>query len=134
MELDCAGSNSWHALVYDDEDSEIRHLGGTFYASFQDTIDAVREQIDEAIERRAWAIEEVGRERHREPLRLNIADLCSRIHRAAELHPEGPSLAALVEEVGEVARAMQDDPARLAEELLDVAVVALRWHMQEVVR
>lgn len=57
-----------------------------------------------------------------------------RIHRAAELHPEGPSLEALVEEVGEVARAMQDSPERLAEELLDVAVVALRWHMQEVGR
>lgn len=53
---------------------------------------------------------------------------------AAELHPERPSLAALVEEVGEVARAMQDSPERLAEELLDVAVVALRWHMQEVRR
>lgn len=61
---------------------------------------------------------------------LDIKALCDRIQRAAEIHPEGPSLAALVEEVGEVARAMQDSPDRMGEELLDVAVVALRWHME----
>ena len=70
----------------------------------------------------------------RRALPLDLADLCRRIHRANELHPEGPSLAALGEEFGEVCRALEESPERLAEELLDVAVVALRWHMQEVGR
>ena len=41
---------------------------------------------------------------------------------------DGVMLAVLVEEVGEVARALQDDPQQIQSELVQVAAVAIRWH------
>lgn len=47
-------------------------------------------------------------------------------------HPRGSKFADLAEEVGEVARAMRREGLeRVREELLDVAVVALRMHLGE---
>lgn len=51
---------------------------------------------------------------------------------AIEKHPGGPDgIRSLVEEVGEVANAMRrETPRHVASELLDVAVVAMRWRRQ----
>lgn len=51
----------------------------------------------------------------------------------ADPQPDGKKLAALVEEVGEVARILQDDGPRwrLREELLDVACAAVLWAYAE---
>jgi len=55
------------------------------------------------------------------------------IDRARKLHPEGCNLTSLFEEVGEVARAVRrESPDRVRDELLDVAVVAMRLWMGEV--
>ncbi len=58
--------------------------------------------------------------------------LWSELLRQKELHgpnpiPTGKELQILVEEVGEVARAMQENPDRMYEELIQVAAVAIRW-------
>lgn len=59
--------------------------------------------------------------------------LAARLDHAKAKHPEGPTFAALIEEVGEVARVL-DDPSKRDEyrsELLDVATVAIRLWMKE---
>jgi NTP pyrophosphatase (non-canonical NTP hydrolase) len=63
-----------------------------------------------------------------------LAPLAEAIGRARAKHPKGPSpLRSLIEEVGEVASAMRrESPERVREELLDVAVVAVRLHAGEV--
>lgn len=48
-------------------------------------------------------------------------------------HPAGVPFEALVEEVGEVARALMDEPHRVRDELLDVAVCAMRMWLGETV-
>ncbi len=49
-----------------------------------------------------------------------------------EKHPKGSALHHLVEEVGEVCRAMRrETPERVKDELLDVAVVAFRMYLGE---
>lgn len=61
-----------------------------------------------------------------------LTDLSWAIERARALHPEGASELALLEECGEVARAhRRETPARVREELLDVAVVAMRLYIGE---
>lgn len=63
---------------------------------------------------------------------VELAPLLARLTHARAKHPEGASFDALVEEVGEVARARLDrsvDQER--SELLDVAVVALRLYLGE---
>lgn len=62
-----------------------------------------------------------------DPMMQDLAVLGAAILRGRALHPEGPSLAALVSEVGEVATAMlRETPGRVVDECLDVAVVAMR--------
>lgn len=58
-----------------------------------------------------------------------VAALTAAISRAERLHPDGPDgMRALAEEVGEVASAIRrETPERVREELLDVAVIAIRW-------
>lgn len=61
-----------------------------------------------------------------------LVDLAWAIERARALHPEGASELALLEECGEVARAhRRETPERVREELLDVAVVAMRLYIGE---
>lgn len=62
-----------------------------------------------------------------------LAPLLRALKAAREKHPGGPDgLRSLMEEVGEVANAIRrETPERVREELLDVAVVALRWYLGE---
>lgn len=61
-----------------------------------------------------------------------LLDLAWALDRARGLHPEGASELALLEECGEVARAhRRETPDRVREELLDVAVVAMRLYLGE---
>jgi hypothetical protein len=64
-------------------------------------------------------------------LLTTLVALAAGIATARRKHPEGPDgMRCLAEEVGEVASALRrETPARVREELLDVAVVAIRWHM-----
>lgn len=60
----------------------------------------------------------------------DIVELVKASTRLAELrHPEfgANPLAVLVEEVGEVARAMQEGEQRLEDEILDIVAVCVRW-------
>lgn len=59
--------------------------------------------------------------------------LYDRIEHARSKHPEGPTFAALVEEVGEVARVINDFNKRdeYKSELLDVATVSIRLWMED---
>lgn len=93
-------------------------------------------------ERQLWEIEELARCAvcaGRQPIpwsesrrRVPNIPLASALQRARQLHPEGASMNALVEEVGEVARARRREThERVREELLDVAVVALRLYLGE---
>lgn len=72
-------------------------------------------------------------ERERDMLRSAapawVDTLAAAIARAERIHPDGPDgMRALSEEVGEVASALRrETPERVCEELLDVAVVAIRW-------
>jgi hypothetical protein len=62
-----------------------------------------------------------------------IDALAVAIDRARSLHPEGCNITSLFEEVGEVARALRREThERVREELLDVAVVAMRLWMNEI--
>jgi NTP pyrophosphatase (non-canonical NTP hydrolase) len=61
-------------------------------------------------------------------MRETLKKLVHEIDRAKKIHPK-PTMMALVEEVGEVAKAAQEEgPDRLCEELLQVACVAIRLH------
>jgi len=62
-----------------------------------------------------------------------LAKLTAAILRARANHPGGPDgIRSLAEEVGEVVNAMRrETPDRVREELLDVAVVAIRLYMGE---
>ena len=73
------------------------------------------------------AIVAVAEERERQEELFRLGHL-----RWTAAHPECPDekrLSALVEEVGEVARALHDgeSPERLREELIQVAAVAVAW-------
>ncbi len=58
--------------------------------------------------------------------------LTARIGEARRKYPQGPTLRALIEEVGEVASAMtREGPERVKDELLDVTCVAMRLYMGE---
>ena len=62
-----------------------------------------------------------------------LSALSDALRAARAKHPSGANLAALVEEVGEVARAMRrESTERVREELMDVATVALRLWLGEV--
>ena len=60
-----------------------------------------------------------------------VLELRKQMAIARDLHPK-PSLAALIEEVGEVAKAMQEEtPERVKEKLYQVAVAALLFAWEE---
>lgn len=60
-------------------------------------------------------------------LMARLLEVAWGIERARKLHPEGCSVLALVEEVGEVSRALaREDEDRLRSEIVDVAIVACR--------
>lgn len=64
-----------------------------------------------------------------EPVRQVLKKLVQEMERAQKLHPS-PSFEALVEEVGEAAKAAQEEgPERFREELLQVACVAIRLYL-----
>jgi hypothetical protein len=68
-----------------------------------------------------------------EPLVWQLLELGAAIGRAREKHPGGSDLTSLLSEAGEVATAMyRETPSRVAEELLDLAVVAMRLRAGEV--
>lgn len=61
-----------------------------------------------------------------------MLDVAWAIDKARAKHPEGASYFALGQEVGEVGRAMErEDPKRLQDELVDVAVVVMRMLLGE---
>jgi hypothetical protein len=66
-------------------------------------------------------------------IKAPLLDLAWAIDNARAKHPRGPDgIRSLAEEVGEVANAMRrETPDRVREELLDVAVVAMRLFMGE---
>jgi len=69
------------------------------------------------------------------PLRELAPEISAAIESAREQHPEGANLAALVEEVGEVAKAALElgrNSQHYRAECLDVAVVALRMYEGDV--
>lgn len=57
-----------------------------------------------------------------------FARLKERIAYAEEVHPEGPTILALMSEIGELSDCLVDDesPQRIIEEAIDVATVAMR--------
>lgn len=62
-----------------------------------------------------------------------VLELAYALIRARRLHPEGSSLGALVEEVGEVAKALgRQNAERYHEELVDTGVVAIRLLLGDV--
>jgi hypothetical protein len=62
-----------------------------------------------------------------------ICGLVAGLVRAREKHPNGANMYALMEEVGEVCRALRREGGdRVSEELMDVAVVAMRIWVGEV--
>jgi len=69
---------------------------------------------------------------HEPELMTAMLDLAWGIDKARTKHPEGSTLRDLVSEVGEVATAMwRETPERVNEELLDVAIVAMRMRLGE---
>ena len=76
-------------------------------------------------------LHDVDVERDRIPA-PELAAITLRLAHARAKHPDGASFDALVEEVGEVARArLERQPDQEREELLDVAVVAMRLYLGE---
>ncbi len=70
---------------------------------------------------------------HEPELMAALLDLVWGIDKARKTHPEGCSYFALGEETGEVGRALaREDPERLSDELLDVAIVAIRMRLGEI--
>jgi len=130
-------------------------LSGVGRSELEDLIVKLRAERDEAARREQEAISVAGRaevsraqmEQHLSCVQAHctqqlnelrswrgheIDALVVALARGRSLHPKGCYVYALVEEVGEVARAIRREGlARVREELLDTAVVAMRLFLGE---